>query len=81
MGIELGEKYRDEISGFEGVATGHAEYLYGCEQTMLSGSKHDSHEPDCHWFDDQRLIHVESGARMGEQVVAGGPQQAPSRAN
>ncbi|EPN30018.1 hypothetical protein A245_46208, partial [Pseudomonas syringae pv. actinidiae ICMP 19096] len=34
--IELGKKARDKISGFEGVITGRAQYLTGCDQYVLS---------------------------------------------
>lgn len=39
--IKLGEKYRDRISGFEGVATGRFEYLNGCVRYCLEGPHKD----------------------------------------
>lgn len=33
---ELGRKYKDKITGFEGVATGYVRYLTGCNQVLLA---------------------------------------------
>lgn len=35
MKIKLGQRYRDKVSGFEGVATSRTEFLYGCERVGL----------------------------------------------
>jgi len=61
--IKLGHTYRDAITGFSGIATGHCEYLTGCNQTLLQpvGEKPDT-RPESHWFDDQRLAEVPNGA-------------------
>lgn len=63
-GIQLGAKYRDCITGFTGVCTGHVEYLTGCNQTLLApalGS--DGALRDSSWFDDQRL------EKVGDEVI------------
>lgn len=57
--IVLGEKYRDKISGFEGVATGVVKYITGCVQVLLEGP----HDPATGkqrsgYFDDLRLEDV-----------------------
>lgn len=54
--IEFGKKYKDKITGFEGVATGKAEYISGCNQALLAptvGS--DGALKDSQWLDVQRL--------------------------
>lgn len=33
--VVLGQKYRDTVSGYEGVATAVAFYLHGCERVTL----------------------------------------------
>ncbi len=38
MSITLGEKYRDKVTGFVGVATAHCRYLDADEQVQLSGT-------------------------------------------
>jgi len=63
--MQLGRTYRDKITGFEGVATGHCRYISGCNQTLLTArvsEKGEAREP--HWFDDQRLVPV------GDDVIA-----------
>lgn len=57
MNDRLGRTYKDTITGFEGVATGHCEYLTGCNQTLLAPPSTDAGKlADSHWFDDQRLV-------------------------
>ncbi len=68
--VELGEKYKDNISGFEGTAIGRAVYLHGCEQVLLVADSEENAEPVSLWFDEQRLID-------DSPAVAGGPQTAP----
>lgn len=54
--IELGCTYKDKITGFQGIATGHVDYITGCNQTLLAPFvKEDGDKRNSHWFDDQRL--------------------------
>lgn len=53
--IKLGATYRDVITGFEGVATGHCEYISGCNQVLLTAACIDNKPADATWFDVQRL--------------------------
>jgi hypothetical protein len=59
--INLGSKYRDKITGFEGIATGFCQYISGCHQALIcppvaaDGAKRDSN-----WFDVQRLEQLEA---------------------
>ena len=56
MNDRLGYTFRDKITGFTGVATGHVDYLTGCNQTLLAPRSSDpSKRPEAEWFDDQRL--------------------------
>ena len=59
MNNRLGHSYRDRITGFSGVATGHCEYLTGCNQTLLvpqikSG---EGKRPEAEWFELRRHRH------------------------
>lgn len=50
--IKLGATAKEIITGFEGVVTGRASYITGCDQYLVSprdGGK------DPKWFDEQRL--------------------------
>lgn len=70
MAAELGKRYRDKISGFEGTATGRSIYLYGCEQILLVAADEGNVEPKSYWFDEQRLVD-------DALAVSGGPQSTP----
>lgn len=66
----LGEKVKDNITGFEGIAIGRAEYLNGCVSIEVQSTKLKDGMPISEWFDEQRLS-IESKA------TTGGPQSRP----
>lgn len=63
--VQLGERYRDKITGFEGVATARSEYLYGCVRVGLEGALNG--EPKELWFDEQRLTDAPSATSGGHR--------------
>lgn len=71
--VTLGDKVKDHITGFEGIVTGRATYLYGCVQVLVTAKKR---KPDgdiiAEWFDEQR-VDTES------QVKTGGPMPSPNK--
>ena len=79
--IKLGDKVRDTITGFEGIATAHARYLTGCEQFIVqprcvkTNKKLDTKNyPKGVWLDIDRLEVVKEGAALVAVETAGGPQ-------
>ncbi len=68
--INLGDKAQDTISGFEGIVTGRAEYLYGCVRVLIEpeGLTENGSPQEAQWFDEQRV----DGESKAE---AGGPQK------
>lgn len=59
--IELGATYRDRITGFRGVATGHCRYISGCSQILLQPSVDgDGKTRGGEWFDEQRLERLDA---------------------
>ena len=80
--IELGKKARDKISGFEGVITGRAQYLTGCDQYVLAPPIKNGEMQKSEWFDEGRIEVIGEGV-SAEDVAGprpGGPQRdAPSR--
>ncbi|KKM02138.1 hypothetical protein LCGC14_1787370 [marine sediment metagenome] len=70
--IILGELYKDNITGYEGIATAKTEYLNGCVSILLQPQSLDKEgkiaEGD--WFDVQRLIDR-------SDVNVGGPGPIP----
>lgn len=68
--IKLGEKVKDGITGFEGVATARAEYLYGCVRVLVESKKLKDGKPIDEWFDEQRLT-------VKSKADTGGPSPTP----
>lgn len=54
--IKLGATAKEIITGFEGVVTGRASYITGCDQYLVSPRGGDK---DPKWFDEQRLEVIE----------------------
>lgn len=54
MKVKLGDRYRDSISGFEGVATSRVEHLHRCPTVWLERAD-DEAKPCEQGFDEPRL--------------------------
>ena len=77
-GIEFGKVYRDRITGFTGTCTGWATYISGCDQvSIVPPVKADGTYSDGMWFDDERLIEVETEKPVERTSRKGGPQSSP----
>lgn len=75
--IELGQKGRDKVTGFEGIITGRAQYLTGCDQYNLVPPVKDGKLEGAQWFDEGR-IGVTGPAITAADVAGpkpGGPQR------
>jgi len=75
--IELGQRAKDIITGFEGILTGRAQYLYGCDQYCLVPPAKDGKIGDCQWFDEGRIRVIGNGVLPEEVQVEkpGGPNR------
>jgi len=75
--IELGKKGRDKITGFEGIITGKAEYLFGCTQYNLVPPMREGKLPDIQWFDEGRIEIIGEGVALKDVQVEknGGPNR------
>ncbi|OGQ60750.1 MAG: hypothetical protein A3J24_06495 [Deltaproteobacteria bacterium RIFCSPLOWO2_02_FULL_53_8] len=74
--IKLGVKGKDKITGFEGIITGRASYIYGCDQYLLVPRMgNDNKLTDAHWFDEGRIEVVGVGIEASEVTasIPGGP--------
>lgn len=79
--IQLGDRVKDSVTGFTGIAQGHALYRFGCAQFLVTPEKikEDGSLLDAHWFDEQRIELVEKLAPATPAALSGGPQtHAPS---
>lgn len=76
----LGCYVRDTITGFEGIATGRAEYMFGCAQLVITPDRlgPDGKIIPGEWFDEQRVVIVEERAiavSATSTATSGGPQR------
>lgn len=86
MTVQLGDKVRDRISGFEGIVIGITEYLYGCRRpfvqpTALSnegkpGEASSFDEPQLEILQPAAFEPVVTGAAVPTKT--GGPRPAPA---
>lgn len=73
--IQLGEKYRDTVTGFEGTAIGRHQYLHGCERiTLQSLEGGDIKE---YSFDAPSLVEVGKDGAGFSSERTGGPRSTP----
>ncbi len=81
MRDEIGRTYKDKITGFEGVATGHVEYISGCNQLLLSSKASNDGTTKTNWYDDQRLELVDDIPRivLDNEETPGHDEPAPVR--
>lgn len=82
--IHLGDKVRDNITGFEGVAVAKSTYLNGCVSVGVKSTKlHEGKPLNTEWIDEQQLevllIHPVSdeAVEVVESAESSGPQEIP----
>ena len=76
--LKLGATYKDQITGFEGVASGIVKYMTGCDQVLLAPQARDGVKLDAHWFDKPRVIRmpgkiIKVHVSPGQSVLRGAP--------
>lgn len=75
--VTMGRRYRDVISGFEGIATGRFTYLYGCVRVQLESVALEGGDVKVDVFDEQRLVDVATDRPPVATATSGGPRSAP----
>ena len=82
MSIELGDTARDLVTGLEGVVTGKASYLTGCDQYSIQPVVAAGTWADGRWLDVNRLEVVKKGTvKIGKSTDPkqnGGPVANPA---
>lgn len=76
MKIKLGNKVRDKVTGYEGIATAKVEYLNGCVHICVKpkvGS--DGKMPNPEYIDIQQLELVREEGIVVDRKSTGGPQR------
>ena len=79
--LVLGASYEDAVTGYKGVAVGHARYLTGCSQVLLMPRVDAKGERrDGEWFDIQRLKRSAAKViRLDNSKTPGPDRAAPKR--
>lgn len=72
--IRLGERYRDEQTGIEGIATSIHFYQHACERVAIEKMKTDGELMEI-VFDSPRLTHIATGIKATTSRT-GGPARA-----
>lgn len=73
--IKLGEKYRDEQTGYEGVATAIYFFQHACERVQIETFDPERKEVKEQVFDAPRLTHIPT-QRQARSTRPGGPARA-----
>lgn len=75
----LGKKVKDKITGFEGIAIGIIDYLYGCQQVGITPQvDKDGKTGDTNWFDIGRIEIIGDGVEPEDvRVEENGAGEAP----
>ena len=82
--IKLGSKVRDTLTGFEGIAVGRTEWLFGCARVTIEPDRltKEGLPIEAQWFDEQRVELVKNlpvEVSADSSATSGGPQRDPSR--
>ena len=75
--IKLGDRIRDKISGFSGIAASHTFFLNGCERWLIEPEHlHEGKVLDSVWFDSVQVELVPKTKSVSASALrTGGPQK------
>ncbi len=83
MSVNLGDKVKDKVSGFTGIATARHEYLNGCVRISVDPDKlgKEGAKGEGHVFDEPQLEIVKRAKVIVAQPAKppGGPRNDPAR--
>lgn len=78
--FRLGQRLRDKVSGFEGIATARGDYLSGCVRYCLQPAVNGDTPgelPEGQWFDIEQLEFVDEGVAGIRAEPSGGERANP----
>lgn len=66
--VELGDKVKDEVSGYTGIVIGITDWLYGCQRAGIAVQKPGSDGKICdpQWFDTAQLKVIKKSVIKGQ---------------
>jgi len=75
--IKLGQRVRDTLSGFEGVAFGITDYLYGCRHICIKPTElnKDGEPAKIQWVDEPQCEVVKVVKKVAPVGNTGGPRE------
>ena len=78
--IILGEKVKDKVTGFEGIATSRVEYLNGCIQYGVTPKikVKENKKPGVEYIDEGQLELVGKGINTKKKTTGGFQSDHPS---
>ena len=80
--IQLGDKARDTVTGFEGICVARTDWISGCARlTLQPPTSKDGKIPDAQTFDEPMLALVKRAALAVGPKKTGGPRPEPTRAS
>lgn len=74
--IILGDKYRDDQTGIEGVAISVHFYQYACERVDIEHVTKENAIKE-YFFDAPRLTHIETGKKVKVEKTGGPNRSVP----
>lgn len=79
--VQLGDKAKDTITGFEGICVARTEWLNGCWRITLQNSKldKDGKPQEGHTFDEPQLIVTKPKTVPVGSKLTGGPKLTPTQ--
>jgi hypothetical protein len=82
--VKLGSRVKDSITGFQGIAIGRTEWLYGCARIGIQPEKmgKDNKPIEASWFDEQQIVVIKEMGPLVQPTSSakvGGPQRDPGR--
>lgn len=79
--INLGDRVKDRITGFVGIATARTEWINGCVRFgVQSDTLKDGLPTEAQWFDEPQLAVLKAGQVQLGRSEKGGPIPTPRRA-
>lgn len=78
--VELGDRAKDQITGFTGIVVAITEWLNGCIRVTIQPAELHEGKPVESWtFDIEQIAKCDGVGFRPETTPSGGPKSAPSR--
>ncbi len=78
--INLGDKVKDTITGYEGIAVARTCWLNGCVRICIQSNKLKDGVPVAQQdFDEQQVALIKAGAHQSGPEGPAGPKPSPTR--